>query len=163
MNRLLLISVLFLCCAGCYSFRGVNITPGVKTISIHYIENHAPIVEPSLSQSLTEALKSKFLQGTNLSLIENDGDLDLSGNITGYSVTPVSATGTTTASLNRLTISLNMVFTNAKDEKQNWNSTFTRFADFESGQSLSAVLNSLLSQINDQLADDIFNKAVVNW
>ena len=149
--------------ASCYSFRGVNISPDIKTISIHFIENKSSIIEPTLSQTFTETLKTKFLQGTNLNQIENDGDLDLSGSINSYLVSPISATGNQTAGMNRLTISITINFVNQKDEKQSWTSSFSRYADYESSQSLSAVQSLLITQINDQLADDIFNKAVVNW
>jgi hypothetical protein len=54
-------------------------------------------------------------------------------------------------------------FTNLKDEKQNFESSFSRYADFSSSQNLTSVEDELIRQINDQLVDDIFNKAVINW
>ena len=162
MNKIWLMFAMIIV-GGCYSFRGVNISPDVKTISIHFIDNKAALIEPTLSQTFTEALKTKFQQGTNLSMTDNDGDMDISGSITNYAVTPISASGNQTASMNRLTISVNINFINQKNEKQNWTSTFSRYADFESSQSFSAVQQSLISQIDDQLTEDIFNKAVVNW
>ena len=71
--------------------------------------------------------------------------------------------GTVTAALNRLTISVNVKFTNTKDAKQNFESTFTRYADYDSKKSLTEVELSLIEEINRQLIDDIFNKSVSNW
>jgi len=151
------------CGCGVYSFTGASIDPNVKTFTIHFINNQAPIVVPSLSQSFTDALKNKFLTNTNLSLIDNNGDLEFSGVITGYQVTPVAVQGNETAALNRLTINVNIDFVNHKNDKQSWNSSFSRYADFNSSSDLNSVQDQLIKDITDQLTEDIFNKAVVNW
>ena len=79
------------------------------------------------------------------------------------STQPVAIQGTQTAALNRLTISINVKFTNAKDEKQNYETVFSRYADYDSKKSLAEVEQSLIEDINKQLVDDIFNKSVSNW
>ena len=89
---------------GFYSFSGTSIDPKVETFSVSFFENNASIVSPLLSQTITENLKQKFISETNLSIVENDGDFSFSGVITGFSVAPVSAQSTDDASLNRLTI-----------------------------------------------------------
>jgi hypothetical protein len=56
-----------------------------------------------------------------------------------------------------------MQFVNNKNEKNNFTQSFSRFADFNAEQNLQTVENALIASISDQLADDIFNKAFVNW
>lgn len=150
---------------GVYSFTGASIPPDVKSISIGNIPNQSSLIIGPLSQQFTQALRDKFQSGTNLTLSNSNGDMDLQGAITNTQVTPVAPTGgsTSTSSLNRLTIMVNMTFTNTKNAKQNWTQTFSYYADFDAAKNLADVQNSLTSQINNQIVQDIFNKAVVNW
>jgi hypothetical protein len=101
-SGLLLAIVAFQSC-GFYSFSGTSIPQEVKTFSVSYFENNAPINSPLLSQTITEGLKQKFISETNLSIEEQNGDFDFSGEITSFTVTPVSAQSTDNAQLNRLT------------------------------------------------------------
>jgi hypothetical protein len=148
-----------------YSFTGASISPDVKTVSIFYFPNHAPLAQPQLSQSFTESLKDIFLTQTNLNLLERGGDLHFDGAITGYASSPVAIQGgeVSQASLNRLAITVSVKFINNKDETQNFESVFTRFADYDASRNLSDVEAVLIKEINAQLVQDIFNKAVVNW
>lgn len=148
-----------------YSFSGASIAPDVKTVSIKTFQNVAPLAQPTLSQSFTESLKDIFITQTNLSLLEKGGDLQFEGKITGYNVAPVAIQGNqvSTASLNRLTITVQVKFVNNKDEKQNFEQSFSRFADFDASRNLSTVENELIKDINSQLSQDIFNRAVTNW
>lgn len=145
-----------------YSFTGTSIPEDVKTVSIKTFQNYAPLTNVNLSQTFTEALKDKFISQTNLGLVTREGDLQFEGAITGYKLDPVAIQGSS-AALNRLSITVKVKFNNTKDEKQNFESRFTRFADFEKSQSLSSVEDDLIEDINDQLTQDIFNKAVSNW
>ena len=98
-----------------------------------------------------------------MSLINKGGDLNFEGSIVGYSVSPVAIQSNDAAALNRLTITVNVKFTNKKNEKQNFETSFSRFADYSSSQNLSAVEDQLIKDINTQLTQDIFNKSVTNW
>lgn len=148
-----------------YSFSGASIAPDVKTVSIKTFQNVAPLAQPTLSQTFTESLKDIFITQTNLSLVEKGGDLQFEGKITGYNVAPVAIQGNqvSTASLNRLTITVQVKFVNTKDEKQNFEQNFSRFADFDASRNLASVENELTKDINSQLSQDIFNRAVTNW
>jgi hypothetical protein len=155
----------FLMTTGCgiYSFTGASISPDVKTVSIKYFPNNAPMVQPTLSRKFTETLRDKFTSQTNLNMVSSNGDLNIEGEITGYSTEPVAIQGDQKAALQRLKIIVNVRFTNIKDEKQNFETSFSRFADFDASSRLSDVEESLIDQINDELTQDVFNKAVVNW
>ena len=119
---------------------------------------------PSLAATLTDKLRSRILSQTGLSPVtRDDADYDISGAIVGYTVTVTAATNVQTATKNRLTISIKITFKNRKNEKAGFTQTFTRFADFDASQTLQTVESTLIDDIGNQLADDIFNKAFVNW
>lgn len=159
----LLALLLFISGCGIYSFTGASISPDVKTISIKYFPNNSVLVQPTLSRRFTEALRDKFTNQTNLVLVNSGGDLAIEGEITGYTTEPVAIQGDQKAALQRLKISVNVRFTNSKNEKQNFESNFSRFADYDASSRLSDVEDGLIDQINEELTQDIFNKAVVNW
>lgn len=146
-----------------YSFTGASIPPEIKTFSIHYLKNTAALVKPSLSQQLTDALRERFTSQTNLNQVNNGGDFDISGEITNYSTAPIAIQGDQTAAMNRLTVTINIRFVNKKNESQNYESSFSRYADYPSSQSLAAVESSILDEIIVYLVDDVFNKTAVNW
>jgi hypothetical protein len=151
-------------CRMSYSFTGASVSPDVKTVSIQYFANNASLVVPTLSRVFTDALKDYFTSQTNLILVDRNGDLNVEGAITGYSVQPVAIQGNETAAMNRLTIAITVKFTNKKNEKQNFeNKTFSRYQDYPSSQNLAAIQDQLIKEIDDQLIDDIFKQAVVNW
>ncbi|MEI2757883.1 MAG: LptE family protein [Bacteroidia bacterium] len=159
---LLLIATLLESC-GVYSFTGASITPGVKTVSIQYFPNRASVAQPTLSQIFTDKLKEKFVSQTSLIQVNQSGDLRFEGYITDYTVQPTAIQSTDVAALNRLTITVHVKFENMKDEKQNFETNFSRYADFDARKDLASVESSLMNNISSQLVDDIFNKSVVNW
>lgn len=158
-----LVSVLAGSCRMSYSFTGASISPEVKTISIDNFPNKAMLVVPTLSRNFTEALQDYFTSQTNLILVDRNGDLKLEGSITGYAVQPQAISGNEVAQLNRLTITVQVKFSNRFDEKLNFETNFSRYLDYPSSQNLVSVQDDLIAEINDQLVQDIFNKAVVNW
>jgi hypothetical protein len=151
--------------AGCnvYSFTGASISPEIKTVSIANFPNQAPLVQPSLSQTFSEKLKDKFVSQTNLTQVNANGDLQFEGAITDYVSQPTAIQGNEQAALNRLTITVKVKFTNQKDEKQNFETTFSRFTDYDSRKNLATIETELINDITNQLVDDIFNRAVINW
>ena len=150
-------------CRVSYSFTGASISPNVKTVSISYFTNNAGLVVPTLSRTVTDGLRDYFTSQTNLVQVERGGDLILEGSITGYAVQPVAIQGNETAAMNRLTVTVNVKFTNKTDTKQNWESTFSRYQDYSSSLNLQSVQDGLIKDITGELVQDIFNKAVVNW
>jgi hypothetical protein len=150
-------------CSVNYSFTGASIPPEVKTINISYFPNNASLVEPTLSQKFTDALRDKFTSETNLVLVNQGGDLLMEGSITGYRTQPVAIQGDDQAALNRLTITVEVTYTNTFDDKMSFDSQFSRYSDYSSSQQLSSVQEELVDEIVTMLVEDIFNKAVINW
>ncbi|MDL2262392.1 LPS assembly lipoprotein LptE [Bacteroidales bacterium OttesenSCG-928-I21] len=157
------LATIIVACTGGYSFTGADISPDVKTVSIEYFQNRATLVQPSLSNIFTETLRNKFMSQTNLELINYNGDLSFEGEITNYNIEAQAFQGNETAALNRLTISVRVKFTNNLEPTKNFDSAFSRYADFESSQSLSSIEDELIQQICNELIVDIFNKSVANW
>jgi len=108
-------------------------------------------------------LRDKFVSQTNLTLIQKGGDLMIDGAIVAYTVKPVAIQSNQTAALNRLTITVNVRFTNTYDKDKDFETSFTRYEDYPSNKDLAIVQQNLIDLINEMLVDDIFNKAVVNW
>ena len=148
---------------GFYSFSGTSIPQEVKTFSVSYFDNNAPINSPLLSQTITEGLKQKFISETNLSIEERNGDFDFSGEITSFTVTPVSAQSTDNAQLNRLTIQVAVKLVCASDDKISFEQTFSNFQDFDATLNFSDVENDLVEEISQMFIQSIFNKAAINW
>jgi len=148
---------------GVYSFTGASIPPEAKTVSVITFPNKAELVQPSLSQTFSDALRDKFSSQTSLANIPRNGDLHFEGEITGYSTEPVAITGQQTAALIRLKITVNVRYTNKFSPKDNFETSFSRFQDYSSNLNLSAVEADLITKITEELVEDIFNKAVVNW
>ena len=150
-------------CKVSYSFTGANISPEVKTFSVYYFPNRARLVNPSLSQLFTEALREKLQRQTSLNEMAENGDLIFEGQITGYDVRPMSIQKEDMAALNRLTVTVNVKYTNIKDTEQNVERSFSAFEDFDSTSSLSDVEDGLVPEIINKLTEDIFNATLANW
>ncbi len=163
--NLLMILIMSMFFAGCgiYSFSGASIPAEAKTVSVQYFPNNAQLVNPLLSNTITNALNDMFVNQTTLQSVAQNGDLALEGEITGYKTSPIAITGNQTAAMNRLTVTVNVRFTNKYDESKNFEQSFSQYQDYPSGQDLNAVQDVLVEQIVEDLCQDIFNKAVVNW
>ncbi|RPH30632.1 MAG: hypothetical protein EHM93_15480 [Bacteroidales bacterium] len=152
--------------SGCkvqYSFTGASISPDVKTVSIEYFQNLATLVNPALSSKFTEALKDRFITQTSLNMVREYGDLQFSGQITGYAISPIAIQANETAAKNRLTITVRVKFENTKDKTFNFEKSFTQFDDFNSDQEFSSIEADKVTIIIDKLIDEIFNNSVANW
>lgn len=164
--RFLFVLSLFVLQIGCsvkYSFTGASIPPDVKTITIKYFPNNASLVVPNLSQKITDGLQDKFTSETNLVMVTDGGDLLMEGSITDYSTSPVAIQGNDQAALNRLTITIEVNYTNTSDENLSFETKFSRYADYSSTQPLTEVQEGLIEEITQMLIEDVFNKAVINW
>jgi hypothetical protein len=155
--------ILISSCKMNYSFSGASVPPEAKTVSVQYFQNNTSLAPPTLSQVFTEALRDKLSSQTRLSLVKKEGDLAFEGSITGYVTSPIAIQSSDKAALNRLTITVNVKYTCAFDEKKNFEQSFSRFFDYSSSQNLAAIEDQLVHDINEQLVQDIFNRALNDW
>jgi hypothetical protein len=158
----LFFGVFFSSC-GVYSFTGASVPAGAKTMSVQYFTNKAKIVEPTLSAVFTNALRDRFTSQTNLKMVARNGDIALEGEITGYRTTPVAIQADQTAALNRLTITVNVRFSSRLEPSKDFETTFSQYIDYPSTENFNNIKNGLIKKIVNDLTDNIFNKAMVNW
>lgn len=146
-----------------YSFTGANLSPDVKTFTVYYFPNRAQLINPNLSQNFTEALKEKLQRQTPLNELTEDGDLEFEGQITGYDFRPMAVQKDDLSSQTRLTITINVKYTNHKVPEDNFETSFSSYEDFDSSLPVSSVEDELTTEIIRKLTEDIFNATIANW
>ncbi|HEY8920540.1 MAG TPA: LPS assembly lipoprotein LptE [Chitinophaga sp.] len=171
MIRLLKVSitaVVLLVLGGCsvkYSTSGASIDQGAKTVNVRFVENRAPINNPTLSQRVSEKIRNKIQSQTKLTQInEDNADYEFKATITGYNFSNAAVTNVDKAATSRLTVTINVVFIKRVGDKKGWTQPFSQSADFQADQLPSQVENRLLDEtIIPQITDAIFNRAFANW
>ncbi len=148
---------------GVYSFSGASVDPNTKTVTVQTIVNQAAVVVPALSQTLTEQLKQKLIRNTHLTLVPRGGDLEFAGAITDYRIQPQATQAGEVAALNRLIITVSIDYVDNRNAQRSWSSSFSRYTDFSSTVPFASVEDKLINEITEQLVEDIFNRAFVNW
>ncbi len=160
--------VLWICTAcGIYSFTGASISPDTKTISVLNFADRSASSPPFLAQTFSEKTREYYQRNTNLSLVTREGDLNVEGTITQYTLAPIAPTqsgaGVERAAQTRLTIGVKVRFTNIRNKEQNFDQQFSFYEDFDQNKSFASVERDLIDRISDQIILDIFNKSVANW
>ena len=166
-TRILLVAIAAIMTAtmtacGIYSFTGASYGTA-KTVSIDYFQNRSTYVNSTLSSKITEDLKDRFMSQTPLTLVKDGGDLHFEGTITGYTITTAAIKAGETAASNRLTITLKVTFSNQTAPENDFDKSYSRYADYDVSSSFAAVESTLVDEIVELLIDDIFNDSVVNW
>ncbi len=170
-------SIIFLLITGClfittscavqYSFQGTS-TPA-KTLTIEEFYNNTDLGPANLGQTFTNRLKDYFIQNTNISIVQSNGELTLEGVITDYRITPIAPVATNNSPINsasstRLTITVKANYINTLDETMSFkDKSFSFFKDFPNDQNLADIEEVLIRQIFEQISLDIFNASVANW
>lgn len=153
----------FISGCGIYSHTGASVPPDANTVSVAYIANVASIVNPLLSQNISEKLKQKFVNETPLKLVTTDGDISFTGKITNYEIRPAAITGNQVNALNRLTITIEITFENKKAPDKNFTKSFSNNTDFSATDNFQAREAELSGKVVDMLVQDVFNAAFINW
>lgn len=160
---MLLPFLLAFACRPHVSLSGATIPPEAKTVSVGFFTNNTSLGAPSLSQRFSERLRDMVSQQTNLALTKQNGDLQFEGYISDYNVVPVAVQSNDQASQNRLTISVNVKYSNKFDAAKNFEQVFTRFKDFPTSKNISTEEPELVQEIYRQITEDVFNRAFNNW
>jgi Lipopolysaccharide-assembly len=165
---LLILLMIYAPGCGVYSFTGGGTE--ANNISIQDIYNNADLGPANMGQDLTNQLKNYFIQNTKLSVVPEDGELQMEGEISSFTLTPIAPissgdpTENTAASSTRLTISVKITYVNTLDETMSFrDKTFSFYKDFPNDQNLSDVEDAYVKQIFERLVNDIFNASVANW
>ena len=160
---ILAVFIIFISSCSIYSFNGASIPVGSSSVKITTFINNTSNSIPNLQQIISEKLRDIFLEQTNLNLINEDADLNFIGSIENYEIKPISLKANETTSQNRLSITVKVKYINNVSNQYNYETSFTRYSDFDGLSNLSDVEIELVELITDQLVEDIFNKAVINW
>ena len=173
MNKYIKLYILFTVCVisvscGVYSFTGASIPEGTETFQVNYFDNFAgnrpgSTVEPGLDQEFTIALQDLILNQTNLNLVTNNGDLVYEGEIIQYSITPTTSTANNTAAQNRLTMRVNVRYTNKLKEEDSFEKGFSFFYDFDANQQLYDIKTAANKDLFERITLDIFNASLAKW
>lgn len=170
MKKVFLLFAILLAFAGCsYKFNGASIPVAMKTLNVRFFENNAPLVVPTLAQTFTEDLKERIRTQSRLSLVTGEADAVMEGKITGYDIRPVAFTDNRqpTAGATRLTITVQVKYTNNLDTgkvKTSFDESFSAFKEFTTASgTLQSQEQALIKQINQQLTENIFNRAFAQW
>ncbi|KJF44713.1 LptE family protein [Draconibacterium sediminis] len=158
-----LVGILAPSCTVNYTFTGANLSPKVKTFTVYYFPNRARLINPTLSQSFTEELREKLTRQTSLNELSESGDLEFEGQITGYEFRPMSIQKEDESAQTRLTITINLKYTNNQVSEENFEKSFSAYEDFDSNLSISSVEEELSAEIIKKLTEDIFNATIANW
>ena len=163
-----IILMLFTYKCGIYSFTGASIPEGTKTFQVNYFENLAgnrpgSTIEPGLDQEFTIALQDLILNQTNLNLVTSNGDLIYEGEIVQYSITPTTSTANNTAAQNRLTMRVNVRYTNKLKNEDSFEKGFSFFFDFDANQQLYDIKTAANKDLFERITLDIFNASLAKW
>ncbi len=146
-----------------YTLSGASIPVDAKTFSVAYFPNNATMVAPILSSTLTDELKTLFINRTSLIETSEGGDFAFEGEITNYTSTTAAISTDDYATLNRLTITVKVRFNNVIDPTKSFNKTFSAFEDYDSTSLLTEVEGTLIPQIVEQIVLDIFQASASDW
>ena len=149
-------------CSVKYGFQGID-TSGAETFSVDFFKLQTPKANQEFSQLFTEDFKTIIQSQSPLDLTERDGQLEFSGAIVGYKVSPVAVTDSQTASLNRLTVRVRVKYVNNIEEEKSFVKEFSEFAEFDSAQDFFSVEESLWEEIVEKLSQSIYNVSLGNW
>ncbi|MDH6312298.1 hypothetical protein M2137_001068 [Parabacteroides sp. PFB2-10] len=151
-------------CTISYKFNAASINYDViKTITIHEFPNQAPRVYPPLSQTLTEEMKDLYNRKTRLQQVQQNGDLEIEGEIVGYDETPMAVQEDAFASSSKLTVTVRVRYTNKHEPDKDFEQTFSAYREYPATQMLNDVEESLNAEIIEEINDQIFNATVANW
>ena len=159
-----LIVILTLLATSCkvkYSFSGAN-TGVLETVSVDFFQNRSALAPPALGQYITEEFRDLCERQTNLTLISGPGDAHFEGEIAVYSTRAMAISGDQ-AALTRFTIGVKVSYTNNLDPDLSFDETFSQYRDYESSLQFESVKSELTDAIVEEINEDIFNRAFVNW
>ena len=152
---------LFISC-GVYSPYGAA-TSGAKSFSVSKFEAIHPLVSATSALSITESLVDRVQRQSVLKLVGNEGELQFSGKVVGWTVQPINVQGDETAGANRVTITVDVVYTNTLDENLSFQRNFSRFVDVSSSSDLFSIEDQIVDEIGELISQDIFNSSLGNW
>lgn len=166
-KKILFLLTLTLIASSCrisYSFRTASIDYELtKTLMIAHFVNQAPLVYPPLEQRFNEEMKDMFTRNTRLQLVNQNGDMEIEGEIVGYELTPMAVQEDAFASETKLTMTVRMRFRNNKSDAPEMEERISANRTFSSNTIFDSVQDQLIGELIDEIVDQIFNATMANW
>lgn len=134
-----------------------------KTIHVSEFPIRAALVYPPLQQMFENELLDYIEKNTRLQTTDGNADLELEGEITGYSLSPQAVAEDGYASQTRLTITVRIKYTNNREENKDVDQTVSAYRDFDASQMLTDVQDQLCDKISKELVELIFNATLGDW
>ena len=104
-----------------------------------------------------------FTRNTKLQLVDQNGDMEIEGEIVGYQLTPLAVQEDAFASEPRLTMTVRMRFRNNKTDAPQMEETISANRTFSSNTVFDSVQDQLINELIDEIVDQIFNATMANW
>lgn len=151
-------------CSISYKFNGANINyQTTHSISVADFPNNAALVNPLLSNTLSETIRDLYARQTRLSVLRKGGDLELEGEIVGYDITQGAISTSSYASESKLTIRVNVHFTNNINPEESFDKIYSAYQTFDASRLLTEVQDELCQIIVQEIAENIYNDTVAKW
>lgn len=164
LEALLFLTLLLTGCSIRYRFNGASIDYSTtKSISIADFPNMAALVNPSLSNEFSEALRDLFARQTRLQILRRGGNLELEGEIADYVLTPMAVAADSYSSETKLTLTIRVRFTNNVNPEESFEKTYTAFQTFDANRLLTDVQEELCATMITEITENIFNDTVAKW
>lgn len=158
---------LFMSLSGCipsYKFNGSALNYDIyKTIDITEFPIRAALVYPPLQQTFENQLLDTVTRQTRLQEVDGNADLEMTGEITGYTLSPQSVGEDAYATETRLTITVRVKYTDTKNPANDIDQSFSAYRQFSSTLMLTDVQDDLCNEICEELVNLIFNATLGNW
>jgi hypothetical protein len=151
-------------CKISYKFNGSNVDyTKTKTLSIVDFPNTAELVYAPLASEFSEKLRDVYTRNTRLQLLKRGGDMNIEGEIVGYELTPMGVSENTYAAQTKLTLTINVRFTNSKNPAEDFEKKYSAYQTFDSNNLLTDVQDELIKVMIEEITESIFNDTVANW
>ena len=147
----------------CYTLNGISISPETQTFYVTQFDVTTTEGPPGIGQRFTEQLKARINNDTRLAFADTDPDVEFVGAITGFTITPEAPNPQTGADLNRLTIRIQVDYTDTRTPENSYSQTFSDFENFDGAADPLSVQDQLVDVLFDRLSEEAFNKAFSNW
>ena len=163
-NALLCLMLMLLtACSIKIQMTGTNINYDIlKTIQIDKIANRAPYGWAPMEAMFNNKLQDLYATQTRLKLVKRGGDLQVAGEIVSYDQFNKAVSSDGFSSQVQLRMTVNIRFTNTKSG-QKWEKQFSATTQYDSTQQLTAVQESLVTEMVKDLCDQIFSATVADW
>jgi hypothetical protein len=153
--------------AGCsyYSFTGATIPSRLNTIAVPLAQDNSVSPVSTLDEDLTQFLISRFVDQTRLSLetTESNADAVLTATIQRYTNQPTAVSGDERATLNRVTIQVDVTYVDQVEDQELLQRQFSSFEEYDPVEDGLDGEQAAARAALENIAEDIFSAATSNW